>query len=103
MDKLQKKKLKSQFKENEQNELRASIPMSIENLKDLLTFLNRKSAPECEHTLAESIKFLESRNLNPAVIVPWLNEHGCFCDCEVICNVYNDVGDIVEWHLDENT
>jgi hypothetical protein len=103
MDKDQKKKLKAQYKNNEQDEIRASIPMSIDNLKDLLSFLNRESASECDHTLKESIEFIESRKLNPEVIISWLGEHGGFCDCEVIYNVYDDVGEIVGWHLDEKS
>jgi hypothetical protein len=103
MDKEQKKKLKAQYKKNEQDEIRTSIPMGINELKNLLSHLNRESAPECDHTLKETIEFLKSNKLNPEVVVPWLGEHGGFCDCEVICNVYDDVGDIVGWHLDENS
>ena len=102
MDKDQKKKLKAQFKRNEQDALKSSIPMEIGELKELLSFLNREDAPPCDHTLKESIEFLKSRDLVPEKIVPWLQEHGGFCDCEVIFNVYDDVGDIVGWHLDEN-
>ena len=103
MDKEQKKKLKAQYKKNEHDEIRASIPLGINELKNLLSHLNRESAPECDHTLKETIEFLKSNKLNPEVVVPWLGEHGGFCDCEVIYNVYDDVGDIVGWHLDENS
>jgi hypothetical protein len=100
MDKEQKKKLKAQFKKNEKDDLLASFPLSVDELKDLLSYLNRENAPECDHTLRETIQFLESIKLNPDKIIPWLGEHGGFCDCEVIFNVYDDVGDIVGWHLD---
>lgn len=102
MDKKRKKELKAQFKNDEQEEIRASIPISVDNLKDLFTYLNRGSAPECNHTLRGAIEFIESRNLDLEVIIKWLGEHGGFCDCEVIYNVYDDVGDIVGWHLEEN-
>lgn len=101
MDKDQKKKLKAQFKQNEQNNLIASLPLPIDDLKELLTFLNRENVPACDHTLRESIEFLNSRNLDTEKVIPWLNEHGGYCDCEVIFNVYDDVGDIVGWHLEE--
>ncbi|MCG7647786.1 DUF2695 domain-containing protein [Alteromonas sp. Cnat3-28] len=101
MDKEQKKKLKARFKQNEHENLIASLPLSIEVLKELLSFLNREEAPNCDHTLRETKDFLISRNLNPEKIIPWLNEHGGFCDCEVIFNVYDEVGDIVGWHLEE--
>ena len=102
MNKEAKKKLKAQFKLNEQDALRASMPMEISDLKDLLSFLNRENAPECDHTLRETIEYLKSNNHNPEKIVPWLIEHGGGCDCEVIYNVYDDVGDIVGWHLDKD-
>ncbi|MFG1490844.1 DUF2695 domain-containing protein [Oceanospirillum sp. HFRX-1_2] len=95
--------MKAQFKKNEEDTLRASIPMTIEELKNLLSYLDREDAPHCDHTLRETINFLKSCNLEPATIVPWLNEHGGYCDCEVIFNVYDDVGDIVGWHLNENS
>lgn len=103
MDKDQKKNLKAQYKKNEQDNIRASIPMSIDELKDLLSYLNRESAPECDHTLKETIEFIESKQLDSDVVITWLGEHGGFCDCEVIYNVYGEVGDIVGWHLDENS
>lgn len=102
MDKEEKKRLKDKFKTNEEDLLRASLPMSIENLKDLLSYLNRETAPACNHTLKEAVEFLESRHLDKSKIIPWLNEHGGYCDCEVIFNVYDDVGDILGWHLDED-
>ena len=102
MDKEEKRRLKAQFKKNEQDALRASIPMGIVELKDLLSYLNRADAPECDHTLKETMEYVKSKSLDPDKIVPWLNEHGGYCDCEVISNVYDDVGDIVGWHLDKN-
>lgn len=38
--------------------------------------------------------------MDPESIAPWLNYHGGFCDCEVVGNVYDDVGDLVGCHLD---
>jgi hypothetical protein len=101
MDKDAKMLLKAEFKKNEREALEASIPMKIDDLKELLSFLNRASAPACDHTLKETQQFLESRNLDARTIVPWLKEHGGHCDCEAVYNVYDDVGDIVGWHLDE--
>lgn len=100
MDKEEKKKLKAQFMQREQDKLRTSIPIGIDELKALFIYLSRDSAPACDHTLKDTNKFLASENLDSSVVVPWLNEHGGFCDCEVIANVYDEVGEIVSWHLD---
>ena len=102
MDKEEKKKLKEHYKQNEQDTIRVSIPMNIEHLKDLLSFLNREEAPECDHTLKETLEFTEALGYESKKIIPWLIEYGGGCDCEVIYNVYDDVGDIVGWHLDED-
>ncbi len=77
-----------------------SIPMPLPVLKEFLSFLGRPDAPPCDHTLREALQFLEQHNLDPARVVPWLREHGGHCDCEIIYNVYDAVGDIVGWHLD---
>jgi len=81
--------------------LKASLPMSIQDLGDLFDYIERPSTPECDHTLMQTRKFLESRELDAEEIVPWLNGHGGYCDCEVMLNVYERVGDIVECYLDE--
>ncbi len=100
MDKGEKKRLKAQFRKNEQDVLRVSIPMGIEELKGLLSYLNRADAPECNHDgLRDTREYIESKNLDPDKIMQWLRKHGGYCDCEVISNVYYDVGRIVGWHL----
>jgi hypothetical protein len=81
---------------------KTSIPLSIEDLKELLRFLGRRGAPPCDHTLREAVEFLKARKLDTSKVVPWLRQNGGFCDCEVIFNVYDKVGDIVGWCLDKN-
>ena len=66
----------------------------------MFTFLNRVDAPSCVHTFRESIEFLNRRSLDTETIILWLNKHGGYCDCEVIFNVYDEVGEIVDWHLE---
>ncbi|WP_419176802.1 DUF2695 domain-containing protein [Desulfosediminicola sp.] len=95
-----KKILKAKFKQQEQQKLLDSLPMEIAQLKELLSYLNREDAPACDHTLKETLHFLRTHSLEVDNTVNWLNEHGGYCDCEVIYNVYDEVGDIVDWHLD---
>jgi hypothetical protein len=98
-----KRELKAQVKVAEAQKLIESLPLDISTLKDLLSYLNKDPAPPCNHTHRETIEFLESRNIDPATVIPWLQDHGGFCDCEVIYNVYDAVGDLVGWHLDAET
>ena len=77
------------------------FPHFFDQLKEFLSFLNRPEAPSCDHTLKEAAQWIEDNKLDQDKVIPWLNDNGGFCDCEVISNVYDAVGDIVEWHLDE--
>jgi len=70
MDKEETRKLKAQHKQKEKDTIRASIPMSIEELNSLLSILRRKQAPECDHMQKEAIGFIRPGDLNPEVIVP---------------------------------
>ncbi len=64
------------FKQQEHQKLVASIPMPNQDLHDLLNYLDRKDAPECDHTLKETIEFLGKRGLDIERIVAWLRESG---------------------------
>lgn len=98
-----KRELKAQFRDAAEKRLIASLPLDIQTLKDLLSYLNREAAPACDHSLRETIAFLQGRKIDPAPVIPWLQEQGGYCDCEVIGNVYDAVGDLVGWHLDEES
>lgn len=39
--------------------------------------------------------FLESKKLDVQRVVPWLREHGGYCDCEVLANVEDGFGDLI--------
>ena len=71
------------------------MPISKENLKELFDFLDRPNPSACDHTLKETIEFLNKRGLDKNLIIPWLNEHGGYCDCEVIYNVDEKWGEFV--------
>lgn len=96
-----KRELKAQVRATEQQTLLDSLPVNIETLKDLLSYLNKDPAPPYNHTHRETIEFLNSRNIDPTKVIPWLQEHGGYCDCEVIYNVYDAVGDLVGWQLEQ--
>jgi hypothetical protein len=90
-----KEEIKKAWKQREHQKLVASIPMPQSDLRALFDFLDREDAPQCDNTLQETIQFLQQRGLDVERIVPWLQEHGGYCDCEVIYNVDNEFGEIV--------
>jgi hypothetical protein len=69
VDKEKKAKLKSWWGKRDR-ELRDSIPMPNDQLRDLFAFLDREAAPPCDHTLRETISFLRGRNLDIEEIIP---------------------------------
>lgn len=79
--------MKKAWKRQEQQKLVASIPMPHQDLCDLFDHLGCQGAPPCGHTLRETTEFLQKRGLDLERIVPWLHEHGGYCDCEVLGNV----------------
>ena len=87
-----KAELKKAWREKEREKLTASLPLPIQDLKDLLDHLDQEGAAECDHTLRETTAFLQARSLDVDRVIPWLQDHGGFCDCEVLANV-EDVAD----------
>ncbi|KAF0806080.1 hypothetical protein A6D6_01898 [Alcanivorax xiamenensis] len=101
MDQAAKKRLKAEFKAKRRAALCASLPMPLARLKALFSFLDRLDAPPCDHSLTQTRVFLHQQGLAPELVVPWLNEHGGYCDCEVLANVHDEVGDLIGWYVDE--
>ena len=64
------------------------MPLSVEHLAALIEYLECSLGEvPCDHTLSQSRAFLRTVQLDPEKVTPWLNEHGGFCDCEVLYNV----------------
>jgi|HubBroStandDraft_5_1064220.scaffolds.fasta_scaffold980128_1 hypothetical protein len=91
----QKDALKKAWREQERQKLIASIPIPHEELRALFDYLDRPNPPPCDHTLKETIQFLEKKKLEVPRVVDWLRENGGYCDCEVIFNVEEKFGEIV--------
>jgi hypothetical protein len=93
-DKDQKKKLKDAFKAKECQSLEASMPLSKSDLKALFDYLD-ETMSSCDHSLTLTTDFLNAHSLNLEKIIPWLREHGGYCDCEVLGNVEEKFEDIL--------
>jgi Protein of unknown function (DUF2695) len=90
-----KNELKKAWREQERQKLLASIPMPHQDLRDLFDHLDRSGAGECDHTLRITTGFLQSRGLDAERIIPWLREHGGYCDCEVLANVEDKFSELL--------
>jgi hypothetical protein len=96
MDKDRKKELRRAWEEQERDKLINSIPIPQCVLAELFVYLDREDAPSCDHSLRETILFLQERKLAVEPVVEWLRQHGGYCDCEVIFNVADKFGEIVD-------
>ena len=64
------------------------MPISFKDLGALFDHLDVELGnEECDHTPRMTKAFLGSRKLDTEAILPWLEEYGGFCDCEVLANV----------------
>jgi hypothetical protein len=86
-NKDRKRELKASFKAKELETLEASMPLSKEDLRGLFEYLGSEVASGCDHTAKKTLSYLRSRSLDSDRIVPWLQELGGYCDCEVLANV----------------
>lgn len=87
--------LKQAWRDRERKKLRGSIPIPPADLRELFDYLDRKDAPPCDHTLRQTTRFLQDRKFSAERVVPWLHEHGGYCDCEVLANVESKFGDLI--------
>lgn len=84
------------------DEQAAQMPLSKELLKALFEHLDRPNIPPCNHTLDEAIAFCKQNDLEVDRIIPWLNEYGGYCDCEVMHNVADKWADYADFNPDLN-
>ncbi len=90
----QKAKLK-EWKAAQKESARSAFPLPSEQLHELFSSLEEyMSSSGCNHTLTHTVHWLTERNLSIDTVVPWLEDNGGYCDCEVLANV--------EQHVEEN-
>ena len=87
-EKARRKAIKNALAAKELTELRESMPLSAGHLDAMISSVDERVCSDgCDHTLRHAMAFMEQRGLDADNIVPWLNDQGGFCDCEVVLNV----------------
>lgn len=81
--KLLRKKAENSARAKEE----ARMPISMAQLSELFDHLDVALAEGCDHTMRFTVAYLRSHRLSEDLIVPWLQEYGGYCDCEVLANV----------------
>ncbi|MEZ5941603.1 MAG: DUF2695 domain-containing protein [Planctomycetaceae bacterium] len=89
MAKLSKEERKARLKQwqaAERTDLVASMPLSPQQLNSLLDYVDA-NLKSCDHTTKLTDIFLHVEQLDKDHVLPWLADHGGYCDCEVLYNL----------------
>ncbi len=94
-ERLHRRTILHQLKEKERMQFIASVPAPKSLVRELFEYLDRSDDP-CDATLSQTLGFLKERGLPEERVVPWLEDHGGYCDCEVLYNVEDVWNQMVE-------
>lgn len=93
MDKDEKKRLQRELRSQQRASLRDSLPMTPTDFHEMLDMVDvGLQSQNCDHTKRLTAAWLEQKGHDVPTIVQWLEEHGGYCDCEILANI----GDIIE-------
>lgn len=86
-EKAKRKQILAELARKQQEKFDQDLPASREMFQGLFDFLDQE-LEECDDTLKQTKKFLSRENIaNADEVTKWLEEHGAYCDCEVLANV----------------
>lgn len=87
LDKKQRKEILKRQAEKERTEVFNSLPFEVKYFRLLFDYLGDAIERNgCNNTLKYTLTFLNNNNLSVEQSVKWFNEHGGYCDCEVLLN-----------------
>jgi hypothetical protein len=92
VDDATKKRLKKQVRARERAAALAALPLPFAELEAMFDMLEAElESQSCDHTRRITQAWLVTRGHDPAAVFRWLDEHGGYCDCEVLANVPDEV------------
>jgi hypothetical protein len=81
---------KKAWKEQERKKAQTAFPLPSELLESLFTSVETRVGEKgCDHTYRFTDRWLSEHKQPRASVLEWLEEHGGFCDCEVVANARN--------------
>ena|SRR5579872_1788825 len=83
-------------RESEAKAMLTHLPLAIDQMKALFEYVDNKLEQGCDHSLTYTIKFLSEKNWPQVPVLAWMEEHGGYCDCEVIGNAEEVFQSILE-------
>lgn len=81
---------KKAWKAQQRQLAQAVFPISSELLQAMFEAVEAQvDESGCDHTLRFSRQWIAEQHQPEEQILRWLKEHGGFCDCEVVSNVFD--------------
>ena len=97
MDKQRRKELKRRWREGQRAEARAALPLPFDELKAMFDMLDAELPRHgCDRTRRLTRRWLEGHGHDAELVFAWLDQHGGYCDCEVLANVEQHVDDAMQ-------
>lgn len=94
MGKESKKAARRTVRAKERADARDRFPLDPGRLRELFDRLDELlGETPCDHSLRLTRAWLAERGVDATAVVPWLEVHGGYCDCEVLANVEEHVDD----------
>ncbi|NVB85255.1 MAG: DUF2695 domain-containing protein [Kofleriaceae bacterium] len=88
MDKVSRKRLKQELREQQRRAALRALPLAIPELEAMFDMLNVELPLHgCDHSRRLTQSWLLRRGHDVEAVFAWLDEHGGYCDCEVLANV----------------
>ena len=89
MDNNDKEKKKA-WKAEQRLKARSEFPLDETELTELFNFLESELQKRgCDHPLRLSQQWIENSGNSESLVIPWLEDNGGYCDCEVLANTYD--------------
>jgi len=94
MDHARKKQLKDQWREQQRRAALTALPLPVPELKAMFDMLDAELPRKgCDHSRRLTHAWLASRGHEVQRVLTWLDTQGGYCDCEILANVEERVGD----------
>jgi hypothetical protein len=94
MDAAEKKRLKTQWRDQQRKAALAALPLPVHELKAMFDMLDFELPQKgCDKTRRLTEEWLRSRGHDVQSVFAWLDTQGGFCDCEILANVEEGVDD----------
>ena len=87
-EKERRKQIHRELAKKEQEVFIKSLPIDEILILELFDYLDLQLGDrECNHDYSMTNDFLKSKGINNGKIFDWFQEHGGYCDCEILNNI----------------